>query len=40
MILYRNISLEYFDKLFLDGIKCFMVRLDAIQLMEFPENGL
>ena len=36
----KNMSFDYFDKLSLNRIKGYMVKLDAIQLKECPENGL
>ena len=40
MTVSKNMSFEYLDKLSFDGIKRYMVKLDAMQLKECPENGL
>ena len=39
MIVSKSMSFEYFGKLSLDGIKSYMVKLDAIQLKECPEEN-
>ena len=38
MTVSRNMLLEYFDKLSLDGMKCSMVKLDAMQLKECSKD--
>ena len=40
MIVSKNMSFEYFDKLSLDGIKSFLVKLASMLLNKCPENGL
>ena len=39
MVVSKNMSLEYCDKLSLDRIKSYMVKLDAKQLKECPEEN-